>query len=435
MLNLFVDSSETPHISLLLDVLVIGNPVGMIIETALYFIAGLSLGVLAGIVPGLHPNTVLMVLASIAISAEGVPQYPFLALVVSMSVGNTIVNFIPSIFLGAPEPDSCLSVLPGHRMLMKGMGYEALHLTVIGGVTVMLLTVVALPFVIWFIPFLYSNARSYIHLLLFSVLVLLLLNERGRMKAYSALFFVAAGITGFLLLSALPGESVLFPALSGLFGLPVILTSMAQAARLPPQTKHVKGVYDWRRGGIAGWLAGMLVGILPGVGSAQAGVLASRALRGNERDFLIALGGINTSNIIFTFIALQAIGKARSGAAWAVSEVMGRIALQDVLFIMLVALASCLLSSMITLRLGRRMAGSMHTMDYRRLNTSVLVLMVVLLVALSGIVGLLIATLCAMLGLASVRAGVKKMYLMGFLMMPTMLYFSGISGNAIHLFG
>ena len=127
--------------------------------------------------------------------------------------------------------------------------------------------------------------------------------------------------------------------------------------------------------------------------------------------------------IIFTFIALQAIGKARSGAAWAVSEVMGKIGLWDVGFIVTVALTSCLIASVITLRLGKHMARTMHTINYRKLNTAVLVLMIALLLALSGIPGLLIASLCAALGLACTRIGVKKMYLMGFLMLPTILYF------------
>ena len=407
----------------------------MIIETALFFVAGIALGVVAGIIPGLHPNTVLMVMASLILMTEGTQTYPILALVVSMSVVNTIVNFIPSIFLGAPEPDSCLSVLPGHRMLMKGSGYEALHLTVIGGMTVMLLTAVALPFVLWFIPFLYSNVRAYIHILLLSVIVLLLANERGAMKAKSSFLFLASGIAGFLLLSSLPGDQVLFPALSGLFGLPVIMTSIVQTTQLPPQSTNVERGLDWRRGGIGGWLAGMFVGILPGVGSAQAGVLASRVLRGNEKDFLMALGGINTSNIVFTFIALQAIGKARSGAAWVVSEVTGRIGLLDVVFIIIVAIASCFIASIITLRLGKHMARNMHTIDYRKLNSAVLMLLIALVAVLSGIPGLVIASLCAVLGVTCTRAGVKKMYLMGFLMLPTMLYFSGISNHAMIFLG
>jgi len=38
----------------------------------------------------------------------------------------------PSIFLGAPEADTALAVLPGHALLMEGRGEEAVRLSAIG---------------------------------------------------------------------------------------------------------------------------------------------------------------------------------------------------------------------------------------------------------------------------------------------------------------
>jgi len=179
----------------------------------------------------------------------------------------------------------------------------------------------------------------------------------------------------------------------------------------------------------------MFVGVLPGIGSAQAGVIASRALRGKEHDFLLALGGINTSNIIFTFIALHAIGKTRSGAAWAVSEIIGRITLNEVYFILLVALLSCFIASLVTLKLGQSYLRAVERMNYRKLNAAVLLTLLSLVIAFSGIYGMIIAAVCTMLGLACTRMGVKRMYLMGFLMIPTMLHFSGMSMPLLLLLG
>jgi len=407
----------------------------MIMETAFFFIVGMALGVLAGLVPGLHPNTVLTVLLSLSWIVHGQPAYSVLALVVSMSVSNTIVNFIPSIFLGAPEPDSCLSVLPGHRFLLQGKGYEALFLTVMGGVSAMLLTVVTLPFILWFIPFLCIHIHTYMHWLLLAVLLILLYQERGMKRVHSLLLFFISGTVGFMLLSVLPAEQVLFPALSGLFGLSIIITSIVQKMSLPAQSMAAKPAWNWMRGSLAGWLAGMFVGVLPGIGSAQAGVIASRALRGKEHDFLLALGGINTSNIIFTFIALHAIGKTRSGAAWAVSEIIGRITLNEVYFILLVALLSCFIASLVTLKLGQSYLRAVERMNYRKLNAAVLLTLLSLVIAFSGIYGMIIAAVCTMLGLACTRMGVKRMYLMGFLMIPTMLHFSGMSMPLLLLLG
>jgi putative membrane protein len=407
----------------------------MLLEIALFFTIGTALGVLAGLVPGLHPNTLLVVLVSLFWLVEGQAAHPILALVVSMSVSNTIANFIPSIFLGAPDPDNCLSVLPGHRFLLQGKGYEALFLTVVGGVSVMLLTVLALPFILWFIPFLYVNIHTYMHWLLLAVLAMLIYHEKGVKKAYSLLVFIIAGAAGFMLLSVLPAEQVLFPALSGLFGLSIIITSITQTTSLPPQKMTRRPRFESVKGSLAGWLAGMFVGILPGIGAAQAGVLASRALGGKERDFLVALGGINTANIIFTFIALYTVQKTRSGAAWAVSEIFGGITLNDVYFILLIALLSCFISSLVTLKLGRSCIALLERANYRKLNISVLIILSSLVFAFSGVFGMVIAALCASLGLACTRMGVKRMYLMGFLMLPTILYYSGVSLGFMRIIG
>ena len=390
----------------------------------LWFLLGLSLGIAAGLIPGLHPNTVLTL--SVAFSfLGGLGPLGALAFVVSMSMGNSVMNFIPSIFIGAPEPDSCLSVLPGHRMLMEGRGYDALRLTVIGGLGVCGLTAAALPFLLWALPAVYQCTKGYMLWLLLAVVGLLFAQEgRGRLPATAAIFIVS-GITGWLLLQSFPEEDVLFPAFTGLFGIPVALSGVARRASFPKQKKAGKARCKWLKGTVAGWLAGLFVGILPGIGPAQAGVLASRALRGNEKDFLVALGGIGSANMVFTFIALHSLGKTRSGAAWALSQAMGSVTLWEVAFAVAIALVSCVISSLFALRAGKMFLSAMERADYRKLNVAVLGFMAVLVAALAGPGGLLIASACTLIGLACGRLGVKKMHMMGFLMLPTMLYFAG----------
>jgi putative membrane protein len=236
-------------------------------------------------------------------------------------------------------------------------------------------------------------------------------------------------------MSSLPSRQVIFPALTGLFGLSIIITSMARPISLPIQKKKVPKNQSFVKGGLAGWLAGMFVGILPGIGSAQAGVLANTFLRGNERDFLVALGGINTANIMFTFIALHAVSKTRSGASAAVSEILGSLGLGELYFITLIALLSCFVASLVTLWMGRKYLSLITRINYRKLNTVVLVTMVFLLVILSGLTGLLIAALCTVIGVSCAFLGIKRMYLMGFLMLPAMMYFSGNAPGMVFFLG
>ena len=52
--------------------------------------------------------------------------------IISLAITHTFLDAIPSIYLGAPTEAQALNVLPGHRLLMKGLGHNAIMYTVIG---------------------------------------------------------------------------------------------------------------------------------------------------------------------------------------------------------------------------------------------------------------------------------------------------------------
>ena len=97
-------------------------------ELLIWVLLGCFLGTLTGLAPGLHVNSI----AVIAL-AFGWNDFNVAAMVCAMAIVHTFVDFLPSIFLGAPDSDSFQAVLPGHRMLLEGKGFEAVSLTVAGG--------------------------------------------------------------------------------------------------------------------------------------------------------------------------------------------------------------------------------------------------------------------------------------------------------------
>src|SRR3989304_8919058 len=101
------------------------------IEFLLMLFLGIALGTILGLLPGMSINNVLPMMLSLAVFLP--PQY-LAILIISTGVSQIFVSYIPSIFLGAPDADTSLSVLPGHKLLNEGKGYEALKLTVIGGI-------------------------------------------------------------------------------------------------------------------------------------------------------------------------------------------------------------------------------------------------------------------------------------------------------------
>ena len=111
----------------------------------LFCILGVITGVATGLLPGLHVNNIALILLSLsgAIIAAfsflfeyGISEEFILVLIciyiISTSISHTFHDVIPSTFLGAPDEDMALSVLPAHSLLLEGKGYEAVALSAMG---------------------------------------------------------------------------------------------------------------------------------------------------------------------------------------------------------------------------------------------------------------------------------------------------------------
>src|SRR3990167_9497900 len=98
----------------------------MLFEIFIFLFLGTAVGIFTGLVPGVHINMVgsLIASSSLLILSSLNPIY-LVVFIVSMSITHVFVDFIPSIFLGAPEEGTELSVLPGHEMLNQGLGFHS----------------------------------------------------------------------------------------------------------------------------------------------------------------------------------------------------------------------------------------------------------------------------------------------------------------------
>ncbi|MEE9610685.1 MAG: tripartite tricarboxylate transporter permease [Desulfatiglandales bacterium] len=399
------------------------------LEVVAFILVGALLGTFTGMVPGIHVNTVVIVVISLLpFLLSHFPIHSVIAVIIAMSVVHTFVDYIPSILLGAPMEDSVLSVLPGHRMLMTGRGYEAIRLTVLGGVGASLLGGLILPFGILFFPIVYSLARRVMAYLLLFVLFYMVYTERGmKKKLYSLITISYSGLLGIIILNhyILPPKYVLFPALTGLFGISTLLSSARSRPKIPRQTfSYSKRMY--LRGIVMGSLGGVLTGLLPSVGSSQSALIIQNLMgkgERNVREFLVSLGGVNTSDAIYALFALYLIGNPRSGASIAVEQIIGEFGFNDLLFMVAVVMATTFFAAAITLRLARFFVGRIQSIDYGLFTKALLLFLTFFVILLTGWRGILVAGTATSIGLSTIYAGVKRTHGMALLMVPTIMYF------------
>jgi len=384
------------------------------LELIAYTMAGVGLGVVTGLIPGLHVNNLTPIMLVIAASSS----LGLAALIVAMSITNVFISYIPSTFLGAPEEGTELSVLPAHRLLLEGRGYHAVRLTIwgcLGGL--MLSALVLLPFLFVITPA-YEIISPHMHWLLIFVVVVMILLERSKEKILWATFiFFLSGLLGLLTLDSnlMAGDAGLMPLLSGLFGVSVLLPSITSGASLPEQNLEEEPLEARKtlKPLCAGTTAGAVTGIIPGIGPSQGTVLAQVATKSSgTEEFLTAVSSVNTSKALFSFVALYAIGRARSGAAVAVQQVMD-VGATELLLLIGVALLAGGISTILGLKLGKFAARHMERVPYRALCVAVLGLIVVMTFFYSGPVGLLILATSTAAGILPATVGVKRTHAMG----------------------
>jgi TctA family transporter len=562
------------------------DPLTLLLAASVFTLIGVIAGIATGLIPGLHVNNVA--LASIALQGSLIslgmflfgwadPTLEELLLIVStLIIGNvvthTFLDFIPSVFLGAPEGDTALSVLPGHRMLLKGLGYEAVKLSAFGSlmsVFLALCMIIPLRLVMGSPIFAYEKLQGVIFFILLIVVMMLVLTEKGekktsrlsrpylschvpdglilsededleRLEAYEPTridrlrehlaqavivegvvaeqrdpegfmlaqgesevkvyfdgqaslemgakvmvfgivkgklsllshlqpkvlalgVFLLAGILGFIILGT-PGFAqnnwypipqlvidssmvAFFPLFTGLFGISTLLISLNDQPSIPPQEidDEPPKIESWRktRAVMSGTVAGTFVGWFPGISAASATVIA-KLLGGGEpkkvdslesnKEFMIAISGVNTATGIFTILALFVILKARSGAMNAVKLMVGKNIvpwepLQNVPFQMSLMLFSVLLAALVAYGLthvmGKMFAKRFSRVPYKKLVMGVLGYLVIMIFLFAGPLGLIVGGVATCVGMIPPLIGVKRVHLMGCLILPIMTFFLG----------
>lgn len=398
----------------------------MIEQIILSVFLGALAGLITGLLPGIHINLVATFLFINSPSLLLITTPIILAIfIISMTMMHTFTDFIPSIFLGAPDEDTALSTLPGHRLLLKGYGYEAVRMTAIGCVFGTILVCLLSPLFIkgsqLAYPFL---ERSMIFVLIGLSLILILTEKSLKNKFLALLIFLLSGILGYFTLEMTILKQPLFPLLTGLFGSSLLTMSFLQKVKLPEQ-KIMKSRLEKKEIFTALGLSifsSSLVSFLPGVGSSQAATLASLFKKIKEKTFLILLGAINSITIILSFIALYSINKPRSGVAVFVGKFLPNLTTNQLYTLLIVALLVSCLSYFITLFVAKKFSKIISKINYKKLCAFVLIFLIVLTPLLSGWIGLIVLAAGTFLGIFCSIIGAKKIFLMGSLILPVILW-------------
>ncbi|MBU3906917.1 MAG: tripartite tricarboxylate transporter permease [Nanoarchaeota archaeon] len=395
----------------------------MLLQLIIATCLGILAGTISGLLPGIHINLVGASLVALSGSIFSPINTIYLVVfIVAMSITHTFLDFIPSVFLGAPDTDTQLSVLPGHQLLKKGQGYEAVVLTAYGGLAA-IFSLIFLSFpLIFFIPKIYNLIKNLIPFILILVSCFMIFSESKKFSGF--LIFFLSGIFGLIVLN-LGIKEPLLPLFSGLFGASSLLLSVKSKTQIPKQEIKKKIKVPLFKPLLGTIIASPLCGFLPGLGSGQAAILGNIISRTDRKGFLVLLGATNTIVMGFSFLALYSLSKTRTGSAVAVENLIGEINLSILILILAVCLISGIISFFLTIQLAKFFSQKIEKINYTKLSIFTLIFVSIIVLIFSDIVGFVVFVASAFLGIYAVSLGVRRTLLMACLLVPTIILYLG----------
>lgn len=401
----------------------------MILEIILAFILGIIAGSFTGLFPGIHINLVAAGLLALIAGGyfSGIAPLVFVVFVVVMAITHTFIDFIPSVFLGAPEDESFIAVLPGHRMLMEGKGFEASVLVMRGALSALGIVLVFSFIFVKFLPHFFEFIQIGIPFILIFASVYLIFSEEKWISA--GIIFLLAGILGWLTFN-LPVKEPLLPLLSGLFGVSSLIVSVKSKVKLPRQRilklRRIKlERKSFLKSIFAACIAGPMCSFLPGIGSGHAAVIGSEII-GNEKDnraFLFLIGAINIVVMSLSFVTAYSIGKGRTGAAVAVQKILEEIKFSDLVVILVVIFFAAFAAFFLGVYFARIFARRINKFDYGKISIVVIGILFLVNIFLSNWLGVLVLITSTALGTFCIFSNVRRINLMGCLLLPTIIFY------------
>ncbi|MFP4038403.1 MAG: tripartite tricarboxylate transporter permease [Candidatus Nanohaloarchaea archaeon] len=391
------------------------------IEAAALIGLGVLTGAATGVIPGIHPNTVIFSVLPFYFILN--PDFmSFMAFISGLGVSHSLHDFLPALFLKTPEAESALSSLPGVKMVEQGLGRKAFILTLIGGLSSTVIFILSLPLIFTGLKTVYGLLEEGMFFVLVFFLVFILLESESTLHA--SIVASLSGVLGLLTLnSGIEQQFILMPVFSGLFAVPAVIYSFQRGFEIPEQKQSFRIRLSRLKDGSTGFLAGFLAGIVPGIGAAVSTTFLTPLMEGDKESFLTGLGGVNTSDILISFLALHLIGRPRTGSSVALQSI-SQVRLPDVMFLTGCSILATGISGIIALKNLDFFLKAVRKIEFRFIGSAAIATVLIAAYFTTGLYGLLVLSTSSFIGTLALLKNCRASS-MAILIVPALTYFSG----------
>lgn len=377
------------------------------------------LGILTGLVPGLHQNTVALVLFALS----PLDSLETSCLIFSMSISHNLFDFIPALLFCVPDPE--LSILQNPTIiLIREYGFKGVISCINLGYLLGFLfsCIICISLLLMPVRDLYLLIRPYLAYILILVSLFFILHEKNRMMAL--IVFLMAGFYGLASFDMIPlikkhsmvkYSDCLFPIFTGLFGMTSLIMSEKSL-----KSREKKFQIDWRgltKFSLIGSLVALLISLLPSLSPAQGVAMAHYLLGRTGIGFLVSSSAVNSGDTIFSVISCYTIKNPRSGVGVLIEDLI-RVNLFEVLLMLSIGLISLGLSSLVF----NFLIKNLEMLNIERIKIPVVLCLFILLFVFSGPFGILVSLVGVSIGLLPHLHGISRIHCMGVLIVPTIIF-------------
>jgi putative membrane protein len=381
------------------------------------FILGLFTGTFTGLIPGIHTNLImsLLILINLKININYILVYS-----ITTALTHTFIDFIPTIYFGAPSQDTLLGVSPGHKFLLNKKAHNAVIYTLYGSIIAIILLIIISPLFYFSLFKIYNSLQVFFPLLLILTILFLVYNSKKR--EVTLIIIILSSILGLISLNANLNQPLL-PLLTGFFGLSQMIISTKNNSRPPEQ--EIKKMRLSKKELIKPTLTTLLLSpvcsILPGLGASQAATFGQLINKNkSKKQYLILLGSINTLVLSTSILTLFLINKKRTGLANFISQIT-TLNKEHLFLIFLTILATTIFASILTINISRLFAKNINKINYKKLNYSIIILIIFLTISISKFVGLIILVTSTLIGLITIKEKCNRTIMMSSIIIPTIV--------------
>ncbi len=390
----------------------------------LAILLGCVFGIVCGLMPGIHPNTVAIILSTLIISGRlsfsNFSSTEIISFLISLLITNTFVDFVPSLLFSTPKEGTYLAVSPMQRYLKRGEGFLALTITTLSGLLSLTFFILFFPFFKLLLKIIYPVLYSYTPDILIAAIFLFLANSKRKLKE-TIIIAMLASVLGLEIFSLnISSTESIGCMLTGLFGFSSLIIGLFKKEKIAKQKLREIDV-DMNpvlKGSVLSILGGIFSGIFPGITSTISAILVSTFVEMNESSFLSLLGGLNTINALMCICFFILYGKTRNGVVKIIKDTGLNINSLNLIFY--IAFVSSLIGALVTLNIGKFMLRNISGIEIKKIYSPILILLLIIFYKLYGIFGILIVCSSTFLGILCENMDVKKSTLAFSLLIPVL---------------